>query len=157
MVGFGKKKHPAFKENHKKKDDVVTENPNWGNIDGGIRTRGGVIKNGKFISYPKYFNKNNQISSSEVATGVADNKTDAKEKFILDAGVSSITNNLLPQPFPPNNHPEHDRGNNEKLDDENLNYINTVTNAQANAQGEGENISHKDVMKLKDKVICSIE
>tara|TARA_B100000029_G_scaffold205672_1_gene203534 strand:+ start:439 stop:3441 length:3003 start_codon:yes stop_codon:yes gene_type:complete len=156
MVGFGKKKHPAFKEKHKKKDAVVTENPNWGNIDGGIRTRGGVIKNGKFISHPKYFNKNNQVSSSEVATGVADNKTDTKEKRLfshnLDAGVSSITNNLQPQPFPPNNHPEHDRGNNENLDDENLNYINTVTNAQANAQKESETLSHKEVKKIKDKV-----
>ena len=75
MVGFGKNKHPAHKEKNKKKDEVVTENPNWGKIEGGVRTRGGFIKDGKFYkprAFAEVANHKNSISAEAIVTGGED-------------------------------------------------------------------------------------
>ncbi len=85
-----------------------------------------------------------KVTASEVATGVAE-KNQSKE---LDAGVSAVTNTFLPTWHEPKNHPEYDRGTNNK----GLNYITETTDAQAKANAKGESLSQKDVQEIKAKV-----
>ena len=85
-----------------------------------------------------------KVTASEVATGVAE-KNQSKE---LDAGVSAVTNTFLPTWHEPKNHPEYDRGTNNK----GLNYITETTDAQAKANAKGESLSQKDTQEIKAKV-----
>jgi hypothetical protein len=124
-------KHPAHKNNVK--DAKVDKDPN---VD--LQT----VQNKKYkgdanMAGSGYHNAT-KATSTEVATGVAEKD--------LDAGVSAVTNKFLPG-FPPPNHPEYGRGN-----DTGLNYVNTTTDAQANAQANGESLSQKDVQEIKSKV-----
>ena len=127
--------HPAHKN---RKDDKVDTDPN---IMPNITIEFG---NGQ-SSHPAHNMRGmNKATSTEVATGVAE-KNESKE---LDAGVSSVTNTLLPTWHEPKNHPEYDRGTNNK----GLNYITETTDAQAKANAKGESLSQKDVQEIKTKV-----
>ena len=133
MTSFGKSKHPAHKNNVK--DEKVDSDPN-------------IDKSHPYYAWylegKKYKDEADKAKASEVASGVAE-KNQYKE---LDAGVSEVTNNLLPSWTNDKNHVGYDRG----TDNTGLNYITETTEAQAKAQNNGESLSQKDVQDIKTKV-----
>ena len=69
-------------------------------------------------------------------------------KNSLDAGVSDVTNNFLPQPFAIQNHPEYDRGTENKK----KNYINTTTQEAEAVKKEGRALSYEEAQKIRKEI-----